>query len=66
MLNSLFLRPGKLIAGFAFMISPMALALPPGLLCNNHPAVQAVIAVQNCHRYLDATARSSRHGGERE
>ena len=52
MLNSLFLRPGKLIAGFAFMISPMALALPPGLLYNNHPAVQAVIAVQNCHRYL--------------
>jgi hypothetical protein len=49
MLNSLFLRPGKLIAGFAFMISPMALALPPGLLYNNHPAVQAVIAVQNCH-----------------
>src|SRR6266446_3160347 len=28
------------------MISPMALALPPGLLDNNHPAVQAVIAVQ--------------------
>jgi len=36
----------KLIAGFAFMISPIALALPPGLLDNNHPAVQAVIAVQ--------------------
>ena len=47
MLNSLFLRLGKLIAGFAFVISPMALALPPGLLDNNHPAVvQAVIAVQ--------------------
>src|SRR6266481_1702224 len=46
MLNSIFLRLGKLIAGFAFMISPMALALPPGLLDNNHPAVQAVIAVQ--------------------
>ena len=46
MLNSIFLRLGKLIAGFAFMISPMALALPPGLLNNNHPAVQAVIAVQ--------------------
>src|SRR5436309_5294329 len=43
---SIFLRLGKLIAGFAFMISPMALALPPGLLDNNHPAVQAVIAVQ--------------------
>jgi hypothetical protein len=28
------------------MISLMALALPPGLLDNNHPAVQAVIAVQ--------------------
>jgi len=37
---------GKLIAGFVFMISPLALALPPGLLDNNHPAVQAVIAVQ--------------------
>jgi hypothetical protein len=46
MINSIFLRLGKLIAGFAFMISPMALALPPGLLNNNHPAVQAVIAVQ--------------------
>ena len=46
MLNSIFLRLGKLIAGFAFMISPMALALPPGLLDNNHPAVQAAIAVQ--------------------
>src|SRR5260370_42155188 len=46
MLSSLFLRLGKLIAGFAFMISPMALALPPGPLDNNHPAVQAVIAVQ--------------------
>jgi hypothetical protein len=46
MLNTIFLRLGKLIAGFAFMISPMALALPPGLLDNNHPAVQAVIAVQ--------------------
>src|SRR5437868_9592229 len=45
MLNSIFLRLGKLIAGFAFMISPMALALPPGLLNNNHPAVQASIAV---------------------
>src|SRR5213080_2164631 len=44
---SIFLRLGKLIAGFAFMISPLALALPPGLLDNNHPAVQAVIAVQN-------------------
>src|SRR5438046_6648821 len=43
---SIFLRLGKLIAGFAFMISPLALALPPGLLDNNHPAVQAVIAVQ--------------------
>src|SRR5438046_7676993 len=43
---SIFLRLGKLIAGFAFMISPLALALPPGLLNNNHPAVQAVIAVQ--------------------
>jgi hypothetical protein len=46
MLNSLFLRLGKLIAGFAFTISPIALALPAGLLDNNHPAVQAVIAVQ--------------------
>ena len=46
MLNTIFLRLGKLIAGFAFMISPMAMALPPGLLDNNHPAVQAVIAVQ--------------------
>jgi len=46
MLNSLFLRLGKLITGFAFMISPRAMALPPGLLDNNHPAVQAVIAVQ--------------------
>src|SRR6476620_12268799 len=46
MLNTIFLRLGTLIAGFAFMISPMALALPPGLLDNNHPAVQAVIAVQ--------------------
>ena len=46
MSNSIFLRLGKLIAGFAFMISPLALALPPGLLDNNHPAVQAVIAVQ--------------------
>jgi hypothetical protein len=46
MINSIFLRLGKLIAGFAFMISPMALALPPGLLNNNHPAVQPVIAVQ--------------------
>src|SRR6266700_3084831 len=43
---SIFLRLGKLIAGFVFMISPLALALPPGLLDNNHPAVQAVIAVQ--------------------
>jgi hypothetical protein len=46
MLNTVFLRLGKLLAGFALMISPMALALPPGLLDNNHPAVQAVIAVQ--------------------
>jgi hypothetical protein len=46
MLNSLFLRLGKLITGFAFMISPMALALSTGLLDNNHPAVQAGIAVQ--------------------
>ena len=46
MLSTIFLRLGKLIAGLAFMISPMALALPPGLLDNNHPAVQAVIAVQ--------------------
>jgi hypothetical protein len=46
MSNSIFLRLGKLTAGFAFMISPLALALPPGLLDNNHPAVQAVIAVQ--------------------
>jgi hypothetical protein len=46
MINSILLRLGKLIAGFAFMISPLALALPPGLLDNNHPAVQAVIAVQ--------------------
>jgi hypothetical protein len=46
MLNSIFLRLGKLVAGFAFMIAPLALALPPGLLDNNHPAVQAVIAVQ--------------------
>src|SRR5439155_8433712 len=43
---SIFLRLGKLIAGFVFTISPLALALPPGLLDNNHPAVQAVIAVQ--------------------
>ncbi len=41
MLNTIFLRLGKLIAGFAFIISPMALALPLGLLDNNHPAVQA-------------------------
>jgi len=46
MSNSIFLRLGKLVAAFAFMISPLALALPPGLLDNNHPAVQAVIAVQ--------------------
>src|SRR5881227_790199 len=44
---SIFLRLGKLIAGFVFMISPLALAGPPGLLDNNHPAVRAVIAVQN-------------------
>src|SRR5207245_10500615 len=43
---SRFLRLCKLIAGCVFMISPLALALPPGLLDNNHPAVQAVIAVQ--------------------
>jgi hypothetical protein len=46
MSSSIFLRLRKLIAAFAFMISPVALALPPGLLDNNHPAVQAVIAVQ--------------------
>src|SRR5256714_14656843 len=46
MSNSIFLRLGKLVAAFAFMISPLALALPPGLLNNNHPAVQAVVAVQ--------------------
>src|SRR5438309_6885137 len=44
---SIFLRLGKLIAGFAFLISPVALAGPPGLLDNNHPAVRAVIAVQS-------------------
>src|SRR5438105_5696303 len=43
---SIFLRLGKLIAGFVFMISPLRVALPPGLLDNNHPAVQAVIAVR--------------------
>src|SRR5437762_6364702 len=46
MLHSIFLRLGKLIAVFAFMISRLALALPPGMLNNDHPAVQAVIAVQ--------------------
>jgi hypothetical protein len=46
MSDSIFLRLGKLVAAFAFMTSPLAMALPPGLLDNNHPAVQAVIAVQ--------------------
>jgi hypothetical protein len=46
MLHSIFRRLGKLVAGFAFLIAPLSLALPPGLLDNNHPAVQAVIAVQ--------------------
>ena len=46
MSDSIFLRLGKLVAAFAFMTSPLAMALPPGLLDNNHAAVQAVIAVQ--------------------
>ena len=46
MLYSIFRRLGKLVAGFAFLIAPLSLALPTGLLDNNHPAVQAVIAVQ--------------------
>ena len=46
MLKSILPRLGKLVAGVAVMISPAALALPPGLLGNDHPAVQAVIAVQ--------------------
>jgi len=46
MSNSVFRRLGKIVAGFAFITAPVAFALPPGLPDNNHPAVQAVIAVQ--------------------
>jgi hypothetical protein len=66
MLNTIFLRLGKLIAGFAFTISPMALALPPGLLNNNHPAVQAVIAVQKTVTDSWMQQPGSRHGGGSE
>jgi hypothetical protein len=46
MLKRLFLRLGKAVAGFALMFTPAAFALPPGLLDNDHPAVRAVMAVQ--------------------
>jgi hypothetical protein len=47
MIHSLLRRLGKACLGFAFLGVPLiALAGPPGLLDNDHPAVRAVIAAQ--------------------
>jgi hypothetical protein len=47
MIHSLLRRLGKACLGFPFLTVPLiALAGPPGLLDNDHPAVRAVMAAQ--------------------